>query len=227
MAPFQQFFWLILTLKFVKTEGQNCPDPFLAHGRFRLKQRGHFVSYKCRRPFRLIGSDKGMCLNGAWHHGSLAPPTCVRAGCSLTPIPTIENGELEILYRGALVTVTCHPGHVISGSPNKVRKSRKFSRENTTGLFSLKVQKNVLVVAKMALQQHDVAAYLVKNAFENLEISSNCVNENIFGDLSVLQRLAEAHSGFNHLREKRDSNVMIFYFHSICYGHFARQYTYI
>ena len=57
--------------------------------------------------------------NREWHY-ALPRPICVTNGCSRiskTPL----NADLEISLNGALAKVTCHPGHVVSGT-DKVSK---------------------------------------------------------------------------------------------------------
>ena len=109
---------LVILLFFVLakgTLGQDCPrPPTLSNGRYKIKQRGHFVTFKCFRPYTLVGSSKAMCINRQWHF-ALPQPFCVTNGCNSISIRPV-NADLEVSLNGALVKLTCHPGHVISGT---------------------------------------------------------------------------------------------------------------
>ena len=49
-----------------------------------------------------------------WHY-PLPRPFCVTGGCSRISTRPL-NADLEISLNGALAKVTCHPGHVVSGT---------------------------------------------------------------------------------------------------------------
>lgn len=63
-----------------------------------------------------------MCINGEWHFGALPPPVCATRGCPInaTDAQTLR-GELQVEKGGAVKVLTCHPGHVISGTNSQVR----------------------------------------------------------------------------------------------------------
>ena len=128
---------IFLCFSILPSEGQNCQRPHLANGRVKLKQRGHFVTFKCFRPFTLVGSSKAMCINGEWHF-ALPPPICVNSGCTIPQVNSTSNGELETKSNGAIMILSCHPGHIIAGSSDS-RVSSFFNYTISMTLLCLKL----------------------------------------------------------------------------------------
>ena len=55
---------VLVLVNFNPSNGQDCPrPPNLLNGRTKIKQRGHFVMFKCFRPYILVGSSKALCIN--------------------------------------------------------------------------------------------------------------------------------------------------------------------
>ena len=64
MLIISQLVIIYLFVNFNLIQGQDCPRPAsLINGRTKIKQRGHFVIFKCYRPYTLVGSSKAMCIN--------------------------------------------------------------------------------------------------------------------------------------------------------------------
>ncbi|BFZ16139.1 hypothetical protein BsWGS_19178 [Bradybaena similaris] len=85
---------------------KSCPSVTIPNGHARIKGKGSYIEFKCKRNFQLVGAKIAICLPSLqW---SQQIPFCVGTNCER---PTIENNVIvESQYDGKVLKFSCRAG---------------------------------------------------------------------------------------------------------------------
>ena len=106
----------------MSSQDKNLPYEILTLSHFGFKYCSVKCTIACYKEFKRSKLKRKQTISAfitnvtirEWHY-PLPRPFCVTEGCSRISTRPL-NADLEISLNGALAKVTCHPGHVVSGT---------------------------------------------------------------------------------------------------------------
>ncbi|XP_046567277.1 zonadhesin-like [Haliotis rubra] len=112
----------------VFAQSRKCPKLSLPNGRVKMRARGKFAYFKCKKRYTRLGDRFAVCLQSeTWSHPT---PICISRGCpSLGALPQME---VEESYNGALLKFTCPIGTKRTGPEVLTCDGREWSEDPPT-----------------------------------------------------------------------------------------------
>ncbi|XP_071104484.1 uncharacterized protein [Haliotis cracherodii] len=114
----------------VYAQGRKCPKLSLPNGRVKMRARGKFAYFKCKKRYTRLGDRFAVCLQSeTWSHPT---PICISRGCSPPNLEASPRIEVETSYNGALLKFTCPVGTKRTGPEVITCNGREWSEDPPT-----------------------------------------------------------------------------------------------
>ncbi|XP_067655508.1 uncharacterized protein [Haliotis asinina] len=112
----------------VFAQSRKCPKLSLPNGRVKMRARGKFAYFKCKKRYTRLGDRFAVCLQSqTWSHPT---PICISRGCP--SLGTHPQMEVEESYNGALLKFTCPIGTKRNGPEVLTCDGREWSEDPPT-----------------------------------------------------------------------------------------------
>ncbi|XP_071104485.1 mucin-21-like [Haliotis cracherodii] len=109
-------------------QSRKCPKLSLPNGRVKMRVRGKFAYFKCKKRYTRLGDRFAVCLQSeTWSHPT---PICISRGCP--PLGALPQMEVEKSYNGALLKFTCPVGTERTGPEVITCDGREWSEDPPT-----------------------------------------------------------------------------------------------
>ncbi|CAL1278429.1 unnamed protein product [Larinioides sclopetarius] len=96
----------------------------LKNGRVKIRSRGRIAKFLCEPGYELAGKRFATCVRGQWNNPL---PVCVSRGCHRPP--HVDNAQVTMMYRGAVLVYDCLPGYTLDGGASIYCDGRRWSSE--------------------------------------------------------------------------------------------------